>query len=151
MPLFYKNDDGTNNWKTGIDYESLIIVTYNNSLYISNKAVPDTVGNPAENSSYWVKLSSSYQDIGDLQTKVSELERNFKTLNSDTTEIKQDISEIKSSLQTLNQNVTQLTSTVESMNTTLSDKIDSVNDNVLFQISTLIEQFYPDISSIIGG
>ena len=113
--------------------------------------MPDTVGNPAENNSYWVKLSNTYSDIGDLQAKVSELESNYETLNSDTTEIKSNISEIKSSLQTLNGNVTKLTSTVETMNTTLSNKIDSVNDNVLFQISTLIEQFYPDISDIIGG
>lgn len=151
MPLFYKNEDGTNNWKTGVEYESLIIVAYNNSLYISNKVVPDTVGNPAENSSYWVKLSNSYSDIGDLQAKVAELERDLGSLTTDTTEMKSDISDIKESLQTLNENVTRLTSTVESMNTTLSNKIDSVNDNVLFQISTLIEQFYPDISGIIGG
>ena len=151
MPLFYKNEDGTNNWKTGVEYESLIIVTYNNSLYISNKVVPDTVGNPAENSSYWVKLSNSYSDIGDLQAKVAELERDLGSLTTDTTEMKSDISDIKESLRTLNENVTRLTSTVESMNTTLSNKIDSVNDNVLFQISTLIEQFYPDISGIIGG
>ena len=40
---------------------------------------------------------------------------------------------------------------IKIMDVTLSNKIDSVNDNVLFQISTLIEQFYPEIGDIIGG
>lgn len=126
-------------------------MTYNGSLYVSNKTVPDTIGNPAENSSYWVKLSSQSEDITDLLTRVGTLETEMESATTDISQIKSDISEINSSLTTINRSLTEINESINSLNTTLSNKIDSVNDNVLFQISTLIEQFYPEIDDIIGG
>lgn len=151
MPLFYKNPDGTNDWKANVEYESLIIVSYNGALYVSNKTVPNTIGNPEENSSYWIKLSSQSGDISELLSRVTTLETEMSSTKTDITQIKSDVSDIKSSLTTINQSLSDIQESISTLNTTLSNKIDAVNDNVLFQISTLIEQFYPEIEDIIGG
>lgn len=46
-------------WQSNTSYEAMVIVTYNNSSYTSKIPVPATVGNPAENSKYWV-LTGNY-------------------------------------------------------------------------------------------
>ena len=46
-------------WTANKSYESLTIVSYNNDSYTSKQPVPATVGNPAENPSYWV-LTGNY-------------------------------------------------------------------------------------------
>lgn len=46
-------------WQANTSYEAMVIVTYNKSSYTSKIPVPPTVGNPAENSTYWV-LTGNY-------------------------------------------------------------------------------------------
>lgn len=46
-------------WQANTSYEAMMIVTYNNSSYTSKIPVPPTVGNPAENSTYWA-LTGNY-------------------------------------------------------------------------------------------
>lgn len=46
-------------WQAGTSYEALTIVTYNNSSYTSKVPVPATVGNPADNDTYWA-LTGNY-------------------------------------------------------------------------------------------
>lgn len=46
-------------WQAGTSYEALTIVTYNNSSYTSKVPVPSTVGNPADNDTYWA-LTGNY-------------------------------------------------------------------------------------------
>lgn len=46
-------------WQANTSYEAMVIVTYNNSSYTSKIPVPPTVGNPAENSTYWA-LTGNY-------------------------------------------------------------------------------------------
>lgn len=46
-------------WQANTSYEAMVIVTYNNASYTSKVPVPPTVGNPAENSMYWV-LTGNY-------------------------------------------------------------------------------------------
>lgn len=57
VPLIFQNpDDNTNNWKAQYAYEPLTIVSYANASYTSKKAVPASVGNPANNPDYWVAI-----------------------------------------------------------------------------------------------
>lgn len=66
-------------WQSNTAYEAMTIVTYNNSSYTSKIPVPATVGNPADNDSYWV-LTGNYnaqveayrKEITDYQTEVSQ-------------------------------------------------------------------------------
>ena len=46
-------------WQANTSYEAMIIVTYNNASYTSKVPVPPTIGNPAENSTYWA-LTGNY-------------------------------------------------------------------------------------------
>ena len=46
-------------WQANTSYEAMVIVTYNNASYTSKVPVPPTVGNPAENSTYWA-LTGNY-------------------------------------------------------------------------------------------
>lgn len=46
-------------WQSGTSYEALTIVTYNNASYTSKIPVPATVGNPADNPTYWA-LTGNY-------------------------------------------------------------------------------------------
>lgn len=50
---------GNTNWVSGISYEPLTVVTYLNNSYTSKKAVPGSVGNPADNAEYWA-LTGNY-------------------------------------------------------------------------------------------
>lgn len=75
VPKLYENpDDHTNNWKSGVSYESLTIVTYLDDSYTSKIAVPASVGNPANNSNYWVKTGNFNASLIALQNELSTLE-----------------------------------------------------------------------------
>ena len=71
VPKFFENpDDQSNDWKAGVDYEALTIVTYNNDSYTSKKVVPDSVGNPADNPQYWACTTKYTAALMALQTTV---------------------------------------------------------------------------------
>lgn len=60
-PKFYENSQNASlpTWEANTAYEALTIVTYNNSSYTSKIPVPATVGNPAQNPTYWA-LTGDY-------------------------------------------------------------------------------------------
>lgn len=81
VPMFYTASDNSNSWEAGVQYEALTIVTYLNQSYTSKIPVPASVGNPADNPTYWI-LTGAYsaqvnqlaQDVDDLDNHVAELE-----------------------------------------------------------------------------
>lgn len=75
VPKFFENpDDQSNDWKAGVLYEALMIVTYNNDSYTSKKTVPPSVGNPADNPVYWACTTKYTAALMALQTTVQNLE-----------------------------------------------------------------------------
>lgn len=74
--LFTNPDDGTSNWKSGISYENLTIVTYLDDSYTSKKPVPANIGNPAANQTYWVKTGNYNAALATLQNQISSLLNN---------------------------------------------------------------------------
>lgn len=80
VPLFYTASDNSNDWEAGVQYEPLTIVTYLNQSYTSKIPVPASVGNPADNPTYWI-LTGAYnaqvnqlaQDVDDLDNDVQQL------------------------------------------------------------------------------
>lgn len=57
VPLIFQNpDDNSNDWKAGVSYEPLTIVSYAGGSYTSKTTVPSSVGNPVDNPSYWVAI-----------------------------------------------------------------------------------------------
>lgn len=75
VPIIYTNpDDNSANWKSGVKYEALTIVTYNGDSYTSKKTVPDLVGDPASNPDYWVKTGDFNASLLALQQRVNRLD-----------------------------------------------------------------------------
>lgn len=63
VPKFYENSDGTEEWRAGVEYEPLTIVTYNGNSYTSKKPVPSNIGNPSDNPTYWVSTGNYNEQV----------------------------------------------------------------------------------------
>lgn len=81
VPLFFTNpDDSSNNWKSGVAYDPLTVVTDLNQSYTSKIPVPASVGRPSENPTYWI-LTGAYsaqveqyrQEVENVQTDIDDL------------------------------------------------------------------------------
>lgn len=75
VPKFYENSDGTPEWRSGVIYEPLTIVTYNGNSYTSKKNVPAEVGNPSSNPSYWAATGLYNSQVEQLREEVEEYSR----------------------------------------------------------------------------
>lgn len=77
VPVWYENtNDQSANWQSNVEYEPLTFVTTtNNHLYLSKKTVPDTIGNPADNITYWLDMGLfTNAQIAQLQAQVDNIE-----------------------------------------------------------------------------
>lgn len=72
VPKFYENSDGTEEWRAGVEYEPLTIVTYNGNSYTSKKPVPSNIGNPSDNPSYWASTGNYNQQVEEYRQQVEE-------------------------------------------------------------------------------
>ena len=84
VPKFYENPDtGDNEWKSGVAYEPLTVVTYGGNSYTSKIPVAGTVGNPAANPAFWAKTGDYNASITALQNEVAQLQSDVvATVNS---------------------------------------------------------------------
>lgn len=73
VPKFYENSDGTAEWRSGVIYEPLTIVTWNGNSYTSKKVVPATIGDPSSNSEYWVATGIYNEQLAHIGEQVEEL------------------------------------------------------------------------------
>lgn len=65
-------------WQSGTSYEALTIVTYNNASYTSKIPVPATVGNPADNDSYWALTGNYNAQVEDYRQTTLQVQENLK-------------------------------------------------------------------------
>ena len=70
VPLFYTASDNSNNWESGVQYEPLTIVTYLNQSYTSKIPVPASVGNPADNPTYWIMTGAYNAQVEQYRQEV---------------------------------------------------------------------------------
>ncbi|MBO5108721.1 MAG: hypothetical protein J6B97_09860 [Bacteroidales bacterium] len=80
VPRFYENSSGTAEWRSGVMYEPLTIVTYNGNSYTSKIPVPASVGNPSDNPTYWVSTGIFNQQVETLQNTVNALSDRVETV-----------------------------------------------------------------------
>ena len=73
VPRFYENSDGTEEWRAGVEYEPLTIVSYNGNSYTSKKPVPSNIGNPSDNTAYWVSTGNYNAQVEILRQEVTQL------------------------------------------------------------------------------
>lgn len=79
VPKFYENSDGTAEWRSGVIYEPLTIVTWNGNSYTSKKVVPANIGNPSANPAYWVATGVFNEQLEDVQERIAEIENSMST------------------------------------------------------------------------
>lgn len=92
-------------WQANTSYEAMVIVTYNNSGYTSKVPVPPTVGNPAENPTYWA-LTGNYnaqveqyrQETENYKTQVEGYRQDTENYNTQVDGYKQETADIKTNL-----------------------------------------------------
>lgn len=70
VPKFYENSDNTSEWRSGVEYEPLTIVTWNGNSYTSKKTVPSFVGEPNLNSNYWAATGLYNAQIQELTNAI---------------------------------------------------------------------------------
>lgn len=68
----YQNstDPSSAEWEQGT-FEPFVLVTWQNSSYLSKKAVPGNIGNPADNPNYWVVTGAYNGQIAALQNQIN--------------------------------------------------------------------------------
>lgn len=81
----YENSQtaGSAEWEANTSYEPLTMVTYQNSSYLSKKAVPSTVGNPASNTDYWVVTGAYNGQIASLQSQINDANASITSLTNE--------------------------------------------------------------------
>lgn len=62
VPKFY-DYNGSPDWRSGVEYEPLTIVTRNGNSYTSKKPVPSSIGAPENNPEYWVSTGVYNQQV----------------------------------------------------------------------------------------
>ena len=66
-------------WEPSTSYEPLTLVTFNNSSYLSKKSVPASIGDPANNPSYWVVTGAYNGQIAYLQSQIDAINELYVT------------------------------------------------------------------------
>lgn len=97
VPLFYTNpDDNSNNWKSGVAYDPLAIVTDLSQSYTSKYPVPASVGRPSENPDYWILTGAYNAQIEQYRQEVAELNTDVETLSESVSDLETDVSNLQS-------------------------------------------------------
>ena len=81
----YENslDPSSAEWESGVTYEPLTLVTYNNGSYLSKKEVPGSIGNPAANPTFWVQTGFYNGQITNLQNQIDIINANLSNYITD--------------------------------------------------------------------
>lgn len=87
VPQFYLNSDGTPEWRPGVAFEPLTIVTWNNNSYTSRKPVPAEIGEPSVNPEYWAQTGVYNAQIVQIQNDVTALQTAMNSAQKDITNI----------------------------------------------------------------
>ena len=74
----YENsvDPASAEWESSVNYERLTMVSYNYGSYLSKKDVPASVGNPADNPTYWIQTGFYNGQIASLQSQIDDINNN---------------------------------------------------------------------------
>lgn len=73
VPTFYENSAGTSEWRSGVSYEPLTIVTWNGNSYTSKKTVPAEIGDPSANPTYWAPTGLYNAQVEEIRQRMEEI------------------------------------------------------------------------------
>lgn len=95
VPLFYTAPDNSNDWTAGVAYDPLTIVTYLNQSYTSKIPVPATVGNPADNPTYWILTGNYSAQVAQYKQEVDNYAQTAQTLAAQLQSALQNLSDVR--------------------------------------------------------
>lgn len=103
----YENslDPSSAEWEANVNYEPLIMVTFNNGSYLSKKEVPASIGNPASNPLYWVQTGFYNGQITSLQSQIDAINLiigNINDLDTVATDLVNAINEVNAKTEYVN-------------------------------------------------
>ena len=126
-----KSNPSTAEWDANVNYEPLVMVTYNFGSYLSKKHVPATVGNPADNPAYWTQtgfyngqIAQLMQDVQELNESLSnEINTRSLQINDVNNRLSSEVNSLKDKDIALQNNITIETNTRKSEDLNLSNRI----------------------------
>lgn len=88
VPKFFEGVGGSAEWVSGVPYDPLTIVSYNNASYTSKKPVPATVGSPNENPEYWVLTGNYNAQVEEIKTEIDDVKTALSAVSTDVDSLK---------------------------------------------------------------
>ena len=149
VPKFY-DYNGSSNWRSGVEYEALTIVTRNGNSYTSKIPVPSSVGSPEENPTYWVatglyneqveayrqltlalasRVDDVEGDVGALETTVEDHGTRLTTAEGDIDNLENATDGLGTRLTTAEGDIDNLETGVSNLRTQLGRKIVFLGDS----------------------
>ena len=131
----YENsvDPASAEWESSVNYEPLTMVTYNYGSYLSKKEVPASVGNPADNPTYWVQTGFYNGQIASLQSQIDDINNNK-------------LPDVTAAIQTVSDNVGDLEDFNTSDKTSIVKAINSLSFGINKRYVLIMDSYggYPD-------
>lgn len=95
VPKFYENSDNTSEWRSGVIYEPLTIVTYNGNSYTSKKPVPAEIGNPSSNPTYWAATGLYNEQVEEIRQRIEEVSGQLDDLQDDIDDVREEVDSLE--------------------------------------------------------
>lgn len=89
VPKFF-DFGGSTEWREGVAYEALTIVTRNGNSFTSKIPVPSNIGAPESNPTYWAATGIYNEQVASLSQAVSGLNEAVEGVESDLNDFKED-------------------------------------------------------------
>lgn len=126
VPKFF-DWDGSAEWRSGVAYEALTIVTRNGNSYTSKIPVPSNIGAPESNPTYWVatglyneQLESIRDAILSAQGDINTLDGRMDTAEGDIDTLETGVSGLGTRMNTAEGDIDTLQSNVSSLGTRMT-------------------------------
>ena len=84
VPKFF-DWNGSAEWRTGVEYEALTIVTRNGNSYTSKKPVPSDIGEPENNPEYWIGTSLYNEQVEEYRQETENYNAQVKEYHTEVT------------------------------------------------------------------
>ena len=107
VPKFF-DWGGSAEWRSGVAYEALTIVTRNGNSYTSKVPVPSNIGAPESNPDYWVSTGIYNEQIESIRDAVVTAQGDIDNLESDVTGIDTRLTTAEGDIDTLETGVSGL-------------------------------------------
>ena len=132
VPKFF-DWDGSPEWRSGVEYEALTIVTRNGNSYTSKIPVPSNIGAPESNPTYWVatglyneQIESIRQGLVTAQGDIDALDGRMDTTEGDIDNVEGDVDALTGRVTTAEGDIDGLAGRL----TTAEGDIDSIEQTI---------------------